>query len=40
VAAGFVINTIVTTPGPALTGVLLIATGVPAYFLWRRRLIS
>jgi APA family basic amino acid/polyamine antiporter len=40
VAAGFVINTIVTTPGPALTGVLLIATGVPAYFLWRRRLIN
>jgi APA family basic amino acid/polyamine antiporter len=39
VAFGFVLNTIVTTPGPALTGTLLIATGVPAYFLWRRRLV-
>jgi APA family basic amino acid/polyamine antiporter len=38
-AFGFVVNTLVTTPGPALTGILLIATGVPAYFLWRRRIV-
>ena len=37
--SGFVVSTIVTAPGPALTGILLIATGVPAYYLWRRRLI-
>jgi APA family basic amino acid/polyamine antiporter len=39
VAFGFVLNTIVATPVPAITGTLLIATGIPAYFLWRRRLL-
>jgi len=39
VAFGFVLNTIVATPVPSLTGTLLIASGVPAYFLWRRRLV-
>jgi basic amino acid/polyamine antiporter, APA family len=39
VAAGFVVSTAITSPGPSLTGILLIATGVPAYYLWRRRLI-
>jgi APA family basic amino acid/polyamine antiporter len=36
VALGFVINTFVTTPGPALMGTLLIAGGVPVYFIWKR----
>ncbi len=33
----FVGNTLVTRPGPSLAGLGLIATGVPVYFLWRRR---
>ncbi len=36
VALGFVINTFVATPGPAAVGTLLIATGVPVFFVWRR----
>jgi len=36
VALGFVVNTFVTTPGPALVGTLLIAAGVPVYFIWKR----
>ncbi len=36
VAAGFVINTFIATPGPAIVGSLLIATGVPVFFLWKR----
>jgi APA family basic amino acid/polyamine antiporter len=36
VAFGFVVNTFLATPGPALVGTLLIATGVPVYFLWTR----
>lgn len=36
VALGFVLNTVWATPGPALTGCLLIATGVPAYLIWKR----
>jgi APA family basic amino acid/polyamine antiporter len=36
VALGFVINTFFTTPGPALMGTLLIAGGVPVYFIWKR----
>jgi basic amino acid/polyamine antiporter, APA family len=36
VAAGFVINTFIATPGPAFVGSLLIATGVPVFFLWKR----
>ena len=36
VALGFVVNTVVTTPGPALVGTLLIAAGVPVYFIWKR----
>ena len=35
VALGFVINTFIATPGPAIVGTLLIAAGVPAYFFWR-----
>ena len=37
VALGFVINTIIETPGPALVGVLLIAAGIPAYLIWKRK---
>jgi basic amino acid/polyamine antiporter, APA family len=36
VALGFVVNTVLTTPGPALVGSLLIAAGVPVYFIWKR----
>jgi len=38
VAFGFVINTLITTPGPALAGAGLIAAGIPIYYLrkkWR-----
>ncbi len=37
VALGFVVNTFVATPGPAITGTLLIAAGVPVYFIWKRK---
>ena len=37
VAVGFVINTFFATPGPAIIGTLFIASGVPAYFLWKNR---
>jgi APA family basic amino acid/polyamine antiporter len=33
----FVGNTLLTRPGPSLAGLGLIATGVPVYFLWRRK---
>ena len=36
VALGFVVNTFVTSPGPTLVGTLLIAAGVPVYFIWKR----
>jgi APA family basic amino acid/polyamine antiporter len=36
VALGFVANTFATSPGPALVGTLLIAAGVPVYFIWKR----
>lgn len=32
----FVGNTLVTTPGPSLVGLAIIASGVPVYFYWRR----
>ena len=37
VALGFVVNTIVATPGPAIAGTLLIAAGVPVYFIWKHK---
>lgn len=35
VALGFVVNTFIATPGPAIVGTLLIGAGVPVYFIWR-----
>jgi APA family basic amino acid/polyamine antiporter len=36
VALGFVVNTFVSSPGPAILGTLLIGAGVPVYFIWRK----
>ena len=36
-AAGIVINTLVARPVQALIGLGIVATGVPAYFVWRHR---
>jgi APA family basic amino acid/polyamine antiporter len=36
IALGFVINTFVQKPGPSLAGLLIVATGFPIYWLWRR----
>lgn len=36
VAAAFVINTFMATPGPAIVGSILIAAGIPVYFWWKR----
>jgi len=35
VALGFVVNTFIATPGPAVVGTLLIAAGLPAYLFWK-----
>jgi APA family basic amino acid/polyamine antiporter len=37
VAIGFVLNTLIATPGPAIVGTLLIAAGAPVYWIWGRR---
>jgi APA family basic amino acid/polyamine antiporter len=37
VAFGFVISTIVTKPGSSLIGLAIVAAGIPAYYLWRRK---
>lgn len=36
VAIGFVLNTLIATPGPAIVGTLLIAAGAPVYWIWGR----
>ena len=36
VAAWFVVNTWITQPGPSTVAFLIIASGIPVYFLWRR----
>ncbi len=35
IAFGFVINTLVTTPGPSLKGIAIVASGVPVYYVWK-----
>jgi APA family basic amino acid/polyamine antiporter len=37
VATWFVANTLISRPGPSLIGLAMIASGVPAYYVWRRR---
>jgi APA family basic amino acid/polyamine antiporter len=37
VAIGFVINTFIATPWPAIIGSLFIASGVPVYFWWKSK---
>lgn len=37
VAVGFIINTLIATPGPALMATLIMAAGVPVYFVWQRK---
>jgi APA family basic amino acid/polyamine antiporter len=37
VAIGFVVNTFIATPGPALIGSLFIVSGVPVYFWWKSK---
>ncbi|MBL8222926.1 MAG: amino acid permease [Bryobacterales bacterium] len=37
VALGFVANSLVNDPKPALSASVLIAAGLPAYYFWRRR---
>ena len=37
VAFGFIVNTFVSTPGPAVTGTLIMLAGMPAYFWWKAR---
>jgi len=37
-AAWFVLNTLITTPGPALAAILIILTGIPVYYMWQSRI--
>lgn len=37
ITAWFLINMLLTRPIPSLAGLLLIASGIPVYFVWRRR---
>ena len=32
----FVLNTIVSTPGPSVIGLAIVAAGIPVYYFWRR----
>ena len=32
----FVVNTIVSTPGPSVMGLAIVAAGIPVYYIWRR----
>lgn len=40
VAVWFLVNTLIEKPGPSLAGLLLIATGVPVYFVWRKSAVA
>jgi APA family basic amino acid/polyamine antiporter len=33
----FVVNTFVSRPGPSFAGALIIACGMPIYYVWKRR---
>jgi len=35
--AALMINTLIERPRPSLTGLAIMAAGVPVYYLWRRR---
>jgi APA family basic amino acid/polyamine antiporter len=37
VSGGIVISACISAPGPSAAGVFIVASGVPAYYLWRRR---
>jgi APA family basic amino acid/polyamine antiporter len=37
VAIYLIVNTVMTRPGPSLAAIGLVATGVPVYYLWRKR---
>jgi hypothetical protein len=37
VAVGFIVNTLIATPGPSLMATLIMAAGVPVYFVWKRK---
>ena len=37
VAFWFVVNTFLESPRPAIMGTLLIAAGVPVYFIWKHK---
>jgi APA family basic amino acid/polyamine antiporter len=39
-SAAIVVNAMFTTPGRAAVGLVVVATGVPAYFFWRRNLVA
>jgi hypothetical protein len=36
-AVWFLGNMLITRPGPSFAGLILIATGVPVYFIWHRK---
>jgi APA family basic amino acid/polyamine antiporter len=36
-AVWFLGNMLITRPGPSFAGLILIATGVPVYFVWHRK---
>lgn len=40
VSAGLMLNTLITAPARALTGVALVAAGVPVYLFYSRRRLS
>jgi APA family basic amino acid/polyamine antiporter len=37
-AAWFVVNALITTPGPSLAAILIISTGIPVYYMWQSRI--
>ena len=36
IGGAFMLNTLVQRPGPSLIGLVIMAAGIPVYFLWRR----